>query len=744
MPVVSMDSGLWMPASLGNPPKDIITAHKLALLVLVSEYCRVKMRRHVEPNEESWSHTSQQCRDFAILSLKLLQSPDVPLSDLLAALRPVLHPKTLDLFTSELAIIRDAGVAGIMDYVPNLDNLLADPVASTPAVLHKTSVLGLFVRRMLLALDKLNFSGLVNLHKSFRLYYDEGLRRPETATGSFEGGGDVVVATRPAATQRQADLFLAQQVMLMQLSEKAALPPPQLQRRINELLAGSKDLFEAHYLSFLNCLAVREYSGANDSLRHYFDRAVPVVPETIKGAVEDGGVTRNLRYASFNLATLHSKMGHRGEALIALREAITLAQDANDTAFLQHALSFLCRLQGSRCDPSQLRCLVTRASELGLHSVASFGIQALARVEGESGVAPCTVLELLGKSDLLNCQHAMSEPAGTALAERAALWAFYGFQSLSQLQSQWLLHASRGDPLRASGVHPLGEVSALALRNLAIALTWQGHYQNAKDVLNFAKSLFPQYSDSYKTLKLCNLITSFNVALYQAHWPLVEKLASGIRVLDRYEGNLCRARSLLWQGHFTSALDLVDTLFEECSDVEKDFVGCVPHFKGRLYHLKAELFIEASQPMLAIPVLCKGLMHAEKHHLAYVRAMLVVLMAEVQFQIGLPGHASTLLNEVVTIVLSHGSLADIGQLCLLRAKCMFSSKGADAAGEAVKLATMALDTFTKVQLKKGIRDAAYWLALTCHSVGMEDQRNAAAQRFRQVDEEMAEKLLYVV
>lgn len=737
-----MDSGLWMPAALGNPPKDVITAHKLALLVLVSEYCRVKMRRHVEPSEEPWSHTSQQCRDFAVLSLKLLQSPDVPLSDLLAALRPVLHPKTLDLFTKEMAIIRDAGVAGIMDYVPNLDNLLADPVAATPAVLHKSSVLGLFVRRMLLALDKLNFSGLVNLHKSFRSYYDEGLRRPET---SSEGAGDYAVGlARPAATQRQADLFLAQQVMLMQLSEKAALPPPQLQRRIRQLLAGSRDLFEAHYLSFLNCLAVREYSGADDSLRHYFDRAVPAVPETVKGAVEDGGATRNLRYASFNLATLHSKMGHRGEALIALREAITLAQDANDSSFLQHALSFLCRLQGSRCDPSQLRCLITRASELGLHGVVSFGIQALARVEGEAGVAPSAVLELLGKSDLLNCQHAMSEPAGTALAERAALWALYGFQTLSLLQSHWLLHASRGDPLRASGVQPLGEVSALALRNLAVAFTWQGHYQNAKDVLSFAKSLFPQYSDSYKTLKLCHLVTSFNVSLYQANWPLVEKLASGIRVLDRHEGDLCRARSLLWQGHFTAALDLIDALFERCRDTERDFIGCEPHFMGRLYHLKAELFIEASQPMLAIPVLCKGLTHAEKHHLAYVRAMLVVLMAEVQFQIGLPGHASTLLDEVVTIVLSHGSLADVGHLCLLRAKCTFSSKGAEAASEAVKLATMSLDTYTKVQLKKGIRDAAYWLALTCHAVGLEEQRNAAALRFRQVDEEMAEKLLYVV
>lgn len=719
MPATSMDSGQWTPAVFTNPPKDSITGHKLALLALISEYCRVKTGRHVQPDVEPWAHTNQQSRDFAILSLKLLQSPDITLSELLAALRPVLHPRTLELFTTELTAIRDAGVAGIMDYAPNFDNLLADP--ATRAVLHKSSVLGLFVRRMLLALDKLNFSGLARLHRCFAAYFDHAMRPPALGPG------------RLAATQRQSDLFLAQQVMLMQLNQKAALAPPQLQRRVSELLASN--LVEAHYLSFLNCLAVREYSGADDSLRHHFDR-------TAEAKAEDA--TRSLRYASFNLATLHSRMGHPAEALLAVREAVTLAQDAADAGFLQHALAFLCRLQGGRCDPSQLRCLVTRASELGLHGVASLGIQALARVEGEAGVAPGAVLELLAKSDLLNCQHTLAEPAGTALAQRAALWGFYGWHGVAQLQAQWLLHAARGDPLRAAGVQPAGEVTALALRNLALALTWQGHYQSARHVLSFAKSLFPPYSDSYRVLKLCHLTTGFHVALYRADWPLVERVASGIRVLDRYEGDLCRARSLLWQGHFTAAVDLVDALFRDCSDPEKGFVGTLPHFQGRLYLLKAETFIEAAQPVLAIPILCKGLNHAEKHHLAYIRAVLCVLMAEVQFQIGLPGHARLLLEEVVTHVLSQGNCADIGQLYLLLAKCAYSSRGEQAAGEAIRLATLALDMFSKVHLKKGIRDAAYWLALTCNAVGLEEQRNAAARQFRQVDEEMAEKLLYVV
>lgn len=493
---MDLECGLWSLLPQKARSKDQITGHKFALLVLIHEYCRVKTGRHRDCNQEPWEHTSKQCRDFAISSLKLLQSPDMSLAELLSCLQEIMHPCTLELFTTALKTVYDNGVAGIMDYVPNLESLLAD-TGGGPAVIHKSSVLGLFVRRMLLALDKLDFSGLMKLHRNFRSYHDA--TRVESTSNE---------ESKAMATQRQADYFLAQQVALMQLNEKAALPPPQLQKRIRELQSGNPDLADAHYISFLNCLSVKEYFGATESLRYHFDRNVPE-PATTKGACPEDN-TKNQRYASLNLSILHFKVGQEREAMAALREAVTLAQEANDTVFLQHALSWLCVLQGTRCSDALLRCSVTRASELGLWGVASLGILALARLGAESGCPPAAALELLSRSDQLNCQHSIADAAATALAQRSAFWGLYGFHRMAHLQSQLLLQLGRADPLRAAGVQALGEATCLAIRNLACALATHGRYQDCSALLDKGKTMFPNYSASQVTLKTTVILCSFS------------------------------------------------------------------------------------------------------------------------------------------------------------------------------------------------------------------------------------------
>ena len=50
------------------------------------------------------------------------------------------------------------------------------------------------------------------------------------------------------------------------------------------------------------------------------------------------------RYSALNLASLHARFGQVGEAKLALREAIMLAQLAEDHVCLQHILSWLYRL----------------------------------------------------------------------------------------------------------------------------------------------------------------------------------------------------------------------------------------------------------------------------------------------------------------------------------------------------------------------------------------------------------------
>lgn len=62
--------------SKGN--RDLVTAHKISLLVLIKEFCVVRQKaQHKRPNskpdESIWEHTNQQNRDFASTMLKLIQ-----------------------------------------------------------------------------------------------------------------------------------------------------------------------------------------------------------------------------------------------------------------------------------------------------------------------------------------------------------------------------------------------------------------------------------------------------------------------------------------------------------------------------------------------------------------------------------------------------------------------------------------------------------------------------------------------
>jgi hypothetical protein len=64
-----------------------------------------------------------------------------------------------------------------------------------------------------------------------------------------------------------------------------------------------------HYLSYLNCLRVKELCGAIDSLLHCFDRNSLVSDS--KGNNNQEEKSRAFRYAALNLAVLHAQFGHQ-------------------------------------------------------------------------------------------------------------------------------------------------------------------------------------------------------------------------------------------------------------------------------------------------------------------------------------------------------------------------------------------------------------------------------------------------
>jgi anaphase-promoting complex subunit 5 len=469
------------------------------VVLLVREFCQYKASLALlSPAERSAA---------CLLILGLVQAPDVELAVMCGRVEEALPGGLAAAWAAGVARLQSEGVAGVMDLVQSIEKLLA---SDTGCYVNRSSVLGLILRRVYLSFDKLTFSEVSGLRQQMDRYYTLGrgalaglLEEGEQSDMSLDcqqSGLEfrlpsLLPAAAPAAppleelgavSRKQADLLIAQQASLLQTAECAALPPQELQAEVGRVLASCPALPEAHFLSYLNCLRVRDVAGAEHAL--YASGAQPADRVGPKSSQED--INKGFRYAALNLAAFHSRLGHTEEALAAIREATTMAQEASDHTCLQHVLSLLYRTVGPEQKQRLMERCIEKCSDLSLSYLASLGIQAFSQHAAATGAGPERVLELLARSDVLNCQHSIAELQAVGYTCKAAAWAQYGRPGLACTLSQLLLQINTADPARA-GHNYSGEPTALALCSVALRLEATGHPGPADSVLRRAELLFP-------------------------------------------------------------------------------------------------------------------------------------------------------------------------------------------------------------------------------------------------------------
>ncbi|KAG1652562.1 Anaphase-promoting complex subunit 5 [Nymphon striatum] len=421
--------------------QEFVLPHKVAILVLIKAFCEVKgkSRNADEIIDESWVQTSQQLRNFSITLLKLIQGPAIDLKDLDSLIKPILLPKTYELFINRLNELKEGGIAILMDFIQSLEILMIDPQFPIPLV-HKSSITGLYLRKIMLAFDKLTFSQVTQLFKQYLQYFDKsGIN----ADDNVEEDSIMELMSRKSehvdhywelsktqvTSKKQVELFIGQQAALLQTNEAEAIPPKKLQEKLVHLLQSTPDLAEAQYLSFLNCMRVQEMVGATHSLYHCFDCSMLYSPSENKSGspvnMFGEANSRSARYAALNLAALQAHFGHKEEAMSALKEAITVAHEANDNACLQHILMRLIRLESDNKE-ALLERFILRTGEIGIPFLGSLGMLTFAQCKALNGSQPSKVFDSMIKSDIVICQHSMLDLMTNSYGQKAALWDMYG------------------------------------------------------------------------------------------------------------------------------------------------------------------------------------------------------------------------------------------------------------------------------------------------------------------------------
>ncbi|XP_064024731.1 anaphase-promoting complex subunit 5 [Pogoniulus pusillus] len=718
--------------------KDWVTPYKMALLVLLSELGRAGSQLGL-----------LERRRLNRLLLPLLQGPDMPLS----RLRKAIEESCPQLASSVHIRLKLMAEGELKDMEQFFDDL-SDSFTGTEPEVHKTSVVGLFLRHMILAYNKLSFSQVYKLYTALQQYFQSDEKKNEidkndmelTNTEEMEGKMEKEELDEPLReeemscsgplSQKQAEYFLSQQASLLKNDETKALTPASLQKELNNLLKFNPDFAEAHYLSYLNSLRVQDVFSSTHSLLHYFDRLILTGAESKSNG--DEGYGRSLRYAALNLAALHCRFGHYQQAELALQEAIRIAQESNDHVCLQHCLSWLYILEQKIFDSCVLlEHSVNKSLHFGLPYLASLGIQSLVQQRAFAGKAANKLMDALKDSDLLHWKHSLSELIDISIAQKTAIWRLYGRSTMALQQAQTLLSMNSLEAVTVGVQQNNTESFAVVLCHLAELHAEQGYFAAASEILKHLKERFPPNSQHAQLWMLFDQKIQFERAMNDGRYHIADSLVSGITALNSIEGIYRKAIVLKAQNQMSEAHKLLQKLLTHCQKIKNtEMVISV------LLSI-AELYWRSSCHTIALPVLLQALALSREYSLQYLASETVLNLAFSQLILGIPEQALNILHTAIEPVLAHGAVLDKGCAMFLVAKCQVASaasytpeKKVEALESAILNLNEAKSYFAKVDCKEQLRDVLYFQARLFHTLGKTHERNKCAMLFRQLHQDL--------
>ena len=562
--------------------------------------------------------------------------------------------------------------------------------------INRSSVIGLLLRQVFLSFDKLTFSEVSSLKQQFDQYYMAGrtavkkLAECTTNDGeSFEmslesndndtSKSDYVYVlpnslpqefvsdqqeedqTPCGVSRKQADLFLAQQAAVMQTNENEALSPQDLQAELTRILKSCPGLAEAHFLSYLNCLRVKDVSQAVHSLYGSCNQQ-----EESLGAKfnqEDG--SKGFRFAALNLASYHVKMNHKSEAMSAIKEAITMAQEASDHTCLQHVLTLLHTIVEDKDKQRLMERCVSKCSELNLTYLTSLSLLSLA-THMASGYATgtraevCHVLELVARSDLINCQHSIQELQSTSTMVKCSVWSVYGRPGIAFTLAQIALQQ-----LQLSG-----ESAALALVNIVMYLDIMAMSDKADKVMKVAEKLF-----SAKYSQWGHIISEVKDRLSVRRSLINQDCSRALTTVNRMkatkvpDAQILEAQTLLKQGRIVECREAVQTILS--TDTNKK-----PELHIRALLLLSDIFNLSGSPVYAVEYIIQAIDICKKNRKDLLLHISLLHLANCHMLMSFPHKGLSVTMASLPFILAHGGIEESAKAWLLAAKCKIgTSKG---------------------------------------------------------------------
>lgn len=545
-----------------------ISPYKIFVVILLKEYLRKQPIKHkdndggLNPDEKpefpALNYDPDYRRKISMLLLKLTQISDMSYKDLHRLLvdgKYKVEEGHLKAFEESICTLSQRGIEVLFKLSKIMDELITETqTKNNSPMIHQSSCIGLFFRRILVHLEKMSFQELMSLHANINTYYETGMRELGLPYETTTKSNDTKEPNKPKWSSKQAEIFIAQQSALLENDEVKSLNPKELQNKIDEIVHTYTPLSSrAYFLSYLNNVRIRDFPNCLEALHRSFDKNVG------KPALDNPETTSNktqFQYSLLNLAILHTIFEHNGEALKCLKECIMIAQETGDRVCLQLAQLWLCLLDKKNFQLSEKN--IANKTEKTLVRSVSLNIQSLVKVAAISGYLPSKLFDVLVKSDILNCQHSIMNLIANCIAERAALWNLYGKHEMASLITQQLLNSN----LKVMEKTHNGEGLCLALCSQTLWLSLQGEAAAVDVLLSRIKQRFQRYPIS-KNWMLVEYYTQSTRAIHHEKWSDGFEACDNLYSIDKNLSILQRAALNLARGNRSTALCLLDLLLED-------------------------------------------------------------------------------------------------------------------------------------------------------------------------------------
>lgn len=538
---------------------------------------------------------------------------------------------------------------------------------------------------------------------------------------------------------------LSKQIRLL---ESYGTPTPNAMKETLKTMAhqGNNILPASYYLMYLECINASDYEGAFKSLHGYFDYMM------------SSNSQNYYQYALLSLATLHAKFNSNQLALDAIKEAIMVARENNDSGCLNYLLSWLFNFLKNRPELKHdffesneqllefLKKKTNQNSDVNI-SMSDVDLNSKAyQMEAVQIIIDGGPLNKILESVIKSGYLALNDDYDTGsfiinCCLQSSVWARVGIHDLAQLYAKISLDTSETQ-------HNINNIYQSYFR-----LAWleyeRGNLEEVSRLLD-VKGDQNLNTTTVTGLEVMKTIFEIKQSINKNRLTFARKQIEGLKVQESLTEidlkNEIFTLEAFMEFKFGNHAKAIKILKQKIEDCEKDSALYNNYWYIKFNVLYCDIFSETNSSIRLLPTINKLIKLCDKSSLISVMNELIVILIRILLKMGKVKESNKLLCGCMPQILQYSSLSVQSQAYYLLAKTQYETmkrQGKLLKSEILNYLQLAINGYKKINDFFGLKQCFQLRVLfLSNDETMIDISEPAERQLEDIIEKMRQESIY--